>query len=67
MHLTDGRVATHMRMLRLSYATSHVKHIGKFLIWRFSAKSPNHIKNLAKVSRYTVYWYVEIPKAFKNV
>ena len=30
-------------------------NIGRFLIWRFSANSPNRqIKNLTKVSRYTV-------------
>ena len=31
-------------------------HIGEFLIWQSLPNLPNHqIKNLAKVSRYTVY------------
>ena len=37
-------------------ATCMQLNIGGFLIWQFTANSPNRqIKNLAKVSRYTVY------------
>ena len=40
--------------MRYSYAAKF--NIGGFLIWQFSTNSPNHqIKNIAKVSRCTVF------------